>query len=148
MEQQPQIFTLITDINTDFYPQVWQLREEVLRAPIGLSLKDEDLSAEADNIFVIAIEQNRVVGCLLLHPLDNNTMKLRQMAVATDRQRQNIGNRLVTAAHGYIMAEQKQKCVLHARIPAVGFYEKLGYKAEGEVFEEVGIPHLFMQRGF
>jgi predicted GNAT family N-acyltransferase len=35
---------------------------------------------------------------------------------------------------------------LHARIVAVGFYEKMGYVRQGELFTEVGIPHVLMQK--
>jgi predicted GNAT family N-acyltransferase len=36
--------------------------------------------------------------------------------------------------------------VLHARETAVSFYKKLGYTKEGNVFEEVGIPHWKMTK--
>ena len=29
----------------------------------------------------------------------------------------------------------------HAREPAVAFYERLGFTASGEPFQEVGLPH-------
>jgi predicted GNAT family N-acyltransferase len=35
---------------------------------------------------------------------------------------------------------------LHARQPAVPFYEKGGYRIEGDVFTEVDIPQLFMYK--
>ena len=33
---------------------------------------------------------------------------------------------------------------LHAQVNAQGFYEKLGFVAEGPVFDEVGMPHQRM----
>jgi predicted GNAT family N-acyltransferase len=35
---------------------------------------------------------------------------------------------------------------MHARKTALGFYEKLGYKAQGEEFEEVTIAHYVMEK--
>ena len=35
---------------------------------------------------------------------------------------------------------------LHARLVVRDFYEKLGYVAEGGVFEEIGIPHTVMTK--
>lgn len=35
---------------------------------------------------------------------------------------------------------------LNAQVSAAGFYERLGYRPEGEVFMEAGIPHLAMVR--
>jgi predicted GNAT family N-acyltransferase len=36
--------------------------------------------------------------------------------------------------------------VMNARKTAVGFYEKLGYNAKGDEFEEVTIPHFLMEK--
>ena len=35
---------------------------------------------------------------------------------------------------------------LHAQVRALGFYERLGYVAEGPVFDDAGIPHRTMTR--
>jgi predicted GNAT family N-acyltransferase len=36
--------------------------------------------------------------------------------------------------------------ILHAQVPVIPFYERLGYAAEGEVFFEAEIPHRVMRR--
>lgn len=33
---------------------------------------------------------------------------------------------------------------VHAQLPVRGFYEKLGFTAQGEIYEEAGIPHINM----
>jgi predicted GNAT family N-acyltransferase len=38
--------------------------------------------------------------------------------------------------------------VLHAQTRAAPFYARYGFVAEGEVFEEAGIPHIRMRRVF
>ena len=35
---------------------------------------------------------------------------------------------------------------LHAQVTAAGFYERLGFRADGPEFDEVGIPHQCMRR--
>ena len=35
---------------------------------------------------------------------------------------------------------------LNAQVHAVPFYERHGFKAEGELFDEAGIPHRRMQK--
>jgi len=35
---------------------------------------------------------------------------------------------------------------LHAQMPVVSFYERLGYTAEGPVFDEAGILHRSMKK--
>jgi predicted GNAT family N-acyltransferase len=39
-----------------------------------------------------------------------------------------------------------REIMMHARKTAIGFYEKLGYTAEGDEFSEVGIPHVEMRK--
>ena len=36
--------------------------------------------------------------------------------------------------------------VLDAQVPVIAFYEKLGFVAEGPVFDDAGIPHRLMRR--
>jgi predicted GNAT family N-acyltransferase len=36
--------------------------------------------------------------------------------------------------------------LMHARLSAVGFYQKLGYEKVGGSFTEVGIPHVRMEK--
>ncbi len=128
------------------YGQVLALREAVLRQPLGLSLKDEDLSAEADEYTLIAEEEGRVIGCVMLRPLSPESLKLRQMAVADSHQRQGIGAALVREAEAFAAEKGFALMTLHARMNAVPFYEQGGYVTFGEPFTEVGIPHHFMQK--
>ena len=41
-----------------------------------------------------------------------------------------------------------EELMLHAQTWTVGFYESLGFVAEGEEFEEADIPHITMKRKF
>lgn len=141
-----QINILAVTRNSPEYEQVWQLREEVLRKPLGMSLKNEDLSMDAvDNIF-IATEKDRVIGCLMLHDIDGSIIKFRQMAVYGEWQSKGIGKLLIQAAEKHAAAKGYTTVKLHARMVAEGFYRRLGYTPEGAQFTEVGIPHVLMQK--
>jgi predicted GNAT family N-acyltransferase len=37
-----------------------------------------------------------------------------------------------------------KELALHAQTSAQGFYERLGFKARGDVFDEVGLTHIEM----
>lgn len=129
------------------FPQVWALREEVLRQPIGLSLRDEDLSAEASELIVISLhEDEAVTGCVMMRHISNDEVKLRQMAVAPAYQGQGIGMALLHVAQDVAEERGYKTITLHARETAVPFYQRAGYVVQGDVFTEVGIPHLFMKK--
>jgi predicted GNAT family N-acyltransferase len=129
------------------YQKVYDLREEILRKPIGLSLKDEDLSGDALDHILIAKTGKELIGCVMLHPTEReDKVKLRQMAVAESWQGKGIGRLLVEAAEHHCRRLGINKIVLHARITAEQFYSKLGYKTVSEEFTEVGIPHVIMEK--
>lgn len=128
------------------YRDVFELREAVLRKPIGLSLYDEDLSSEVNDYILVALLDDNIIACLILTPIANDTVQLRQMAVSELLQGKSIGKKLVEYAEQFAWQQGYTSIMLHARIVAKGFYEKLGYKQQGDVFTEVGIPHVEMQK--
>lgn len=135
------------ELNDCIYTQVYDLREEVLRKPIGLSLKEEDLSGDALDIILTAQHEGKVIGCVMLHPhSDPEILKLRQMAVAENYQGKGIGQLLVSAAEENARDIGIKKMVLHARVTAEPFYKKLGYTTTSDLFTEVGIPHVVMEK--
>ena len=128
------------------YPQVWTLREEVLRRPLGLSLRDEDLSGETEEYVIIALQGEAVIGCVMLRPVSKEELKLRQMAVAEEFQGKGVGAAIVREAEMLAAEKGFTLITLHARMNAVPFYERCSYEAVGDMFSEVGIPHLLMQK--
>jgi N-acetylglutamate synthase-like GNAT family acetyltransferase len=135
------------EINDPKYPQVYTLREELLRKPIGLSLKDENLSADALNAIFIAEHEGEVIGCVMLYPIDDEEkIKLRQMAVYDEWQGKGIGRILVDAAEAYAKDKGYSAIILHARKVSEGFYKRLGYDTTSSEFTEVGIPHVVMEK--
>jgi predicted GNAT family N-acyltransferase len=135
----------ITNRDAEF-EQVYNLREEVLRKPIGLSLKDEDQSDDDIDTIVIALLDNKVVGCLMLHPKTDTVVKLRQMGVYDHLQGKGIGNMLMTTAEQSARQKGYTHIILHARQSATPFYKKLGYNITSNLFTEVGIPHIAMEK--
>ncbi len=136
----------IINIVSPTYQQVWQVREEVLRKPLGMSLKNEDLGMDANDTIFVAQSDDKVIGCVMLHHLNAGLMKLRQMAVYPEWQGKGIGKLLALHAEEYAREQNYKKIVLHARMIATDFYSKLGYHIVSNIFTEVGIPHVVMQK--
>ncbi len=55
-----------------------------------------------------------------------------------------LGSSLMNNALEYFKANDTQSVVLNSQIPAVRFYQKLGFNTIGEEFIEAGIPHIKM----
>ena len=128
------------------YAQEMDLRDRILRRPLGLSFSKEELAREGNDLHFGAFSGGKLLGCLVLSPLTDVVIKMRQVAVDSNSQRAGIGKRLVkyseeiSRANGYSMIQ------LNARDAAVPFYLGLGYEVHGDVFEEVGIPHRKMRK--
>jgi predicted GNAT family N-acyltransferase len=122
------------------------LRYAVLRAPLGLTLGPDERREEATLVHLGAFEGERLVGCLMLHDQGNGSVRMRQVAVAEDRQRAGIGRSLVAFSERRAKELGFREMVLHAREPAVPFYARLGYETFGEPFVEVTIPHRAMRK--
>jgi len=132
---------------TPEYDQSVQLRDAILRKPLNLSFKVEDLSKEYDSIHLGAFNQkNQIVGCLILKPLSASHFKMRQVAVAESLQGKGIGGELVKASEKLLKSLNCKSIELNARDVAIPFYLKLDYKKVGKEFEEVGIKHFRMEK--
>ncbi|MFM2388256.1 MAG: putative N-acetyltransferase YjcF [Bacteroidota bacterium] len=126
--------------------QMRNLRNEVLRLPLGLNLFDEDLAAEQDQIVAVYLSEDHVQGVVMAKLLGDGIAKLRQMAVAAAYQKQGIGKQLVQFLEKHLCSIDINRIELHARVPVRSFYESQAYTASGKEFLEVGIPHIAMYK--
>jgi ribosomal protein S18 acetylase RimI-like enzyme len=69
-----------------------------------------------------------------------------QVAVANKHQNSGIGRELVAHAEKRAKASGYKKLIMHAMLNVVGFWEKLGYTQEGDIFEEKGITFAKMSK--
>lgn len=122
------------------------LRFDILRKPLGLSFTPDELEREKDDILIGAFDDERILACCLLTKMDDNTIKLRQMAVHNSQQGKGIGATMMNFAENVARDRGFKVMAMHARKTATGFYEKLGYKVFGDEFQEVTIPHFVMQK--
>lgn len=87
---------------------------------------------------------NPCATCRVLPNKQGHTALLQRMAVLTDYRRQRIGKTLVMYAMDFFRIEGYESRSLHAQLSAQNFYEKLGFQAEGDIFQEAGIDHITM----
>jgi predicted GNAT family N-acyltransferase len=118
----------------------------VLRRPLGLTLTAEELALEASDYHVACYERGELVGCLVLTPLPNGEMKMRQVAVPEAHQGNGTGTAMVAFSERFAREHGFDRITMHARETAAPFYEKLDYERCGERFEEVTIPHREMRK--
>ena len=136
----------IIDHGTAEYQQMIKLREDILRRPLGLGFTPDELESEKDNILIAAFEDEVMLGCCMLVEELPGTIRLRQMAVSNALQGKGIGRALMNFAENLARDRGYKIVRMHARVNSVGFYEKVGYRVNGDQFIEVTIPHYVMEK--
>lgn len=128
------------------YAKMIALRMDILRRPLGLSFRPEQLAAEIDDVFIIALSGDETIGCCVLTARNMHQVQLRQMAVHENWQGKGVGRSLVEFAEKCARERGFIQLIMHARQSAIGFYEKMGYVITSAAFEEVTLPHYEMQK--
>ncbi|MEA3451138.1 MAG: GNAT family N-acetyltransferase [Bacteroidota bacterium] len=131
---------------SDSYHKSVELRDKILRKPLGLEFSLEFLASEKNQYHLGIFSGDKILGILLFQVLDNKVVKMRQVAVDNDFQSKGIGKKLVLFSERFAKEKGFEKIVLNARDTAVSFYKKLNYKIVSDKFIEVGIEHFVMEK--
>ena len=135
------------DHGTPEYLKMVNLRDNVLRRPLGLTFDHDELMAEKNDILIACIDDEEILGCCILVKVDDHSVRLRQMAVLDNLHGKGIGASIMNFAENIARDKGFKTMTMHARDTAIGFYEKFGYKIKGSQFIEVNIPHHVMEKG-
>jgi GNAT superfamily N-acetyltransferase len=131
---------------TPAYKEMVALRMKVLLNPIGVPRSYINPKQEANDTLIGAYDAGILIGCCILTKVDAGVIQLRQMAVETAFQGRGIGGALLSFAEEVAKDKGCQTLLMHARDPAIPFYEKCGYQVCSEQFFEVGLGHHKMKK--
>jgi predicted GNAT family N-acyltransferase len=123
------------------------LREEVLRKPLGEQFTAEELEAEKNHIHIIGLINEELVATAVLVP-EESKLKMQRVAVSDQYRNLEIGSQMMKFCESYATSIGVNILYCHARDSAVNFYLKNGYNSVGDYFDEDGIPHLKMYKSF
>lgn len=94
---------------------------------------------------VVLTDDGESVATARLRFPDDTTAKIERVAVVPALRGEGLGRRVMDAAESVATERGATVAVLHAQLRVREFYERLGYEAVGEEFEEAGIPHVEMR---
>jgi predicted GNAT family N-acyltransferase len=112
------------------------------RVPAEIELDNDDQRA----IHFLAIKSGKAVGTarVVMH---RGAAKIGRMAVLKSYRRKGVGAALLKRAIASARRLGARKIYLHAQVAVTGFYERMGFRAVGRVFDEAGIAHRKMILG-
>lgn len=109
------------------------------RVPAEIELDRDDQRA----MHFLAIRSGKAVGTARV-VIKRRAAKIGRMAVLKSHRRKGVGAALLKRAVAAAAHLRAGKIYLHAQVAVVGFYERLGFRAVGKVFDEAGIAHRKM----
>ena len=137
----------VVEYGSDAYQETLELRNRIMRLPLGTSVYDEDLSHEKKSLILACYEDGVLIGTTVMS-FYGDAGKVDTLCIDTNCQRGGTGTRLLSELEkrakeaGYVMM------TMDARVSAEKFYEKYGYAADGEAYELPfsHIPHVHMTK--
>lgn len=114
------------------------------RVPEELELDADDLQA----IHVLAKIDGLSVGTARLVAISKDQAQIGRMAVLDQYRGQGIGRQILEKLIQFAQEKDFTGLFLHSQVNAIPFYEKMGFKADGDIYDEAGIPHRNMMLVF
>lgn len=128
------------------YKELLDLRYKILLQPLGLKFLDSYREEEANFLHIGCVDNStgELIGGLILAPIDDEEIRVMQVAVDVVHQGEGIGKKLIEYAESVAKKIGYSRIVMHAMLSVVGFYEKLGFSQDSDLFEEKGVNFIRM----
>ena len=133
--------------------KVRPLRHSELRKGQDFSTTSYLEDYKVDTFHMVCIVDEKIVTCASFYPeksikiKSNNAYRLRGMATASNFQRKGYATDLMIESFKELKEKGTDLLWCNARLVAVSFYESLGFKITGELFNIEGIgPHYYMYK--
>ncbi|MEI6182618.1 MAG: GNAT family N-acetyltransferase [Polynucleobacter sp.] len=92
----------------------------------------------------LAYEDHVCVGTGRLVHLNSHHAQIGRMAVLSAFRNRGIGKVILSRLIALAKSEGVLTLTLHSQVSAIPFYAKMGFIAEGSIYDEAGIPHRNM----
>lgn len=121
------------------------VRRAVFIAEQGFTEADEWDDLDDDAVQLVIRDQGLPVASARL--LDEGpTGRIGRICVLKPWRGKGLGADLVQFGVQHFATHGKTKVALGAQVQAQGFYERLGFRAAGDVYDDGGVPHQEMER--
>ena len=126
--------------------EIAALRTRVFVHEQGVPPEIEQDAADEESVHVLSRDDTGAVvatGRLLVR---GNVAGIGRMAADAAARGRGHGAAVLAELHRQAVLRGATEVELHAQVTARGFYERAGYTAVGQKYEEAGIPHVTMRR--
>ena len=124
----------------------FEIRRVVFMVEQAVPEEEEYDGLDKDCLHFMASLDNKPVGTARLRITDENQAKAERVAVYQEVRGYGIGRILMEALEHKARSLGHQSMLLSSQTHAIPFYERIGYKAYGDIFMDAGIPHRWMRK--
>ena len=132
--------------NGSDYTAERMLRWEVLRKPLGMPPGSEKLPEDEQSLHLIAQVGKNIVGCVCFSPESKTQGQIFQMAVSEEYRGKGFGRRLMQALEKSLVERGISDVYLYVRSESEGFYKRMGYNSQGDLFRRLGEDYRLMNK--
>jgi len=122
------------------YPIRYQVFVIEQNIPVDLEIDEHDPAAQH---LIVLLNQTPIGTARIFkaNKSEDEHFKIGRLAILKEHRRQGLGSKMMGGLLNYAEKLQAKKITLHAQVDALRFYEKFGFIAEGQDFDEGGILH-------
>ena len=126
----------------DDLADAYQIRTKVFieEQHVPVELEIDDIDAITDHIVVYKDGSPVATGRIVW----DEPVSLGRIAVLAEQRGTGLGAVVVTHLLEKVFSRGYKNVHIHAQTHARGFYERLGFTAYGEEYDDAGIPHISM----
>ena len=120
------------------------VRQEVFILEQGVPAKLELDEFDSSAAHVLAYQDTHCIGTARLVNLSAKQAQIGRMAVLAKFRGKGVGKQILRKLVDLAASQGIREIILHSQVSAIPFYEKLGFQAHGDVYDEAGIAHRNM----
>ena len=113
---------------------------------VPADLEPDEYDAEARHLLAVDEATGEAIGTARVVDKGSGVAKIGRVAVKKAWRGKGVGAALMRRAMEVARAMEMTTAILDAQVSVIPFYERLGFVAEGPVFDDAGIPHRRMTR--
>ena len=125
---------------------IFAIRRQVFIEGQGVPETEEFDGEDEDAIQFLATVDGTPVGTARLRSPAPGVGKVERVAVLDAFRGHGVGRSLMAAVEAVAIEDGREKLRLHGQVAAEAFYHSLGFERTSDVYEEVGIPHVTMEK--
>ena len=126
-------------------PNIKMIRKTVFEDEQGFIDEFDEIDNSDNVVHMLLCYDDESIGTCRCYK-ENGEYKIGRVAVLKEYRGKGLGEELVKQAEKKIYEWGGREVVLSSQVRVQGFYEKLGYVAEGDVYMDEMCPHIKMRK--